>query len=106
MAKTKAKAKAKRKGIAATAVSASTGALPATRSMTVIAQDPNVKQLNGNILMACIDVPAEVLGAGPVGYRVQVVDFDSSSGKYHGKHSLPVPGKKEPAAWRDGDPSI
>ena len=99
-----AKAKAKRRGVAG-APSAG-GALPANRSMTVIAQDPNVPQANGNILMARIDVPAEVLGAGPVGYRVQVVDFDSSSGKYHGRHSLPSSIKKEPRAWADGSPSI
>jgi hypothetical protein len=97
------KAKAKSRGMVAAPV---TTPLPANRSMTVIAQDPDVRQANGRILMACIDVPAEALAAGPIGYRVQVVDFDSSSGEYHGTHSLPASVKQEPQAWTDGRPEI
>ena len=78
--------------------------LPATRRMTVIAQDPSITTgRDGNILMAQIDVPAETLIPGPIGYRVQLVDYDSSTGQYRGAHDLE---KREPAAWRDGDPSI
>src|SRR5688572_5881148 len=48
----------------------------ATRRITVIAQDPAVRDEGGNILMAQIDIPAEELAPGPMGHRVHVVDFD------------------------------
>ena len=80
--------------------------LPATRRMSIIAQDPGVKGANGRILMAQIDVPAEDLLPGPIGYRVQVVDYDSSSGRYHGPHVLPQSLDQEPDSWRDGNPAI
>ena len=77
--------------------------LPATRRMTVIAQDPSVTRADGSILMAQIDIPAEKLMPGPIGYRVQVVDYDASTGKYRGAHDLE---KSEPDSWRDGNSSI
>src|SRR4029453_6225270 len=80
--------------------------LPANRRMTGIAQDPDGRRGDGSILMATIEVPAEDLIAGPIGYRVQVVDFDASSGQYHGAHSLPESYEKEPRAWRKGDRKI
>jgi hypothetical protein len=80
--------------------------LPATRRMTVIAQDPSIKRADGSILMAQIDVPAEELDPGPIGYRVQIVDYDASTGRYRGAHDLPASEKDEPNAWRDGDPGI
>ena len=52
---------------------------PYTHRFTVIAQDPAVK-INGRILTAEIEVPAEQLGPGPRGYRVNVIDYDASSG--------------------------
>lgn len=79
--------------------------LPATRDMTVIAQDPSVR-VKGAILMARIAVPAEDLIPGPIGYRVQVVDYDASSGRFNGAHALPASYADEPAAWRRGDPRI
>jgi hypothetical protein len=83
-----------------------TTALPATRRMTVVAQDPSVTRKDGRILMAEIDVPAEDLEAGPIGYRVQIVDYDASTGKYHGAHQLPASSAAEPQSWRDGDSSL
>jgi hypothetical protein len=81
--------------------------LPATRTMTVIAQDPSVRQRDGRrILMASIAIPAEALSAGPVGYRVQVVDYDASSRRFNGAHDLPATGDAEPRAWRAGEPRI
>lgn len=80
--------------------------LPATRRMTVVAQDPSVRRPDGRILMATIDVPAEDLMPGPIGYRVQAVDYDASAGRYHGAHSLPALGDKEPKAWAEGHPRI
>lgn len=56
--------------------------LPNSRKLTVIAQDPSVKTggKRGKILTTEIEVPAEELLAGPCGYRVNVIDFDSSTG--------------------------
>jgi hypothetical protein len=79
---------------------------PATRRMTVVAQDPSVHRADGRILMATVDVPAEDLVPGPIGYRVQVVDYDSTSGTYHGRHVLPAHYHDEPRSWREGHPSI
>lgn len=48
------------------------------RKLTIVAQDPKVR-LGGAIAFAQVDVPAEVLADGPIGYRVKVVDFDASA---------------------------
>src|SRR5688500_13985453 len=50
-----------------------------TRRLTSFAQDPNVKDLQGNILRAEVDIPAEEFEPGPCGYRVQVIDYDVST---------------------------
>ena len=55
----------------------------ATRELTIVAQDPAVKDKHGRILTARIRVPVEELSAGPRGYRVQVVDFDASSNRLY-----------------------
>jgi hypothetical protein len=78
--------------------------VPATRRMSVVAQDPGFVR-SGRILMTELDVPAEDLLPGPIGYRVQVVDYDSSNGDYHGAHQLPDEGH-EPASWTEGRPSL
>ena len=80
--------------------------LPATRKMSVVAQDPSFVRADGRILMTQLDVPAEELSPGPIGYRVQVVDYDASSGSYHGAHVLPEADADEPRAWREGRPAI
>ena len=83
-------------------------ALPAQRYVTVIAQDPSVRQngSNGPILMAKIAVPAEDLIPGPIGYRVQVVDYDSTTRRFNGAHDLPDNLAAEPPAWAKGDARI
>lgn len=53
-----------------------------TRPLTIIAQDPSVRGEKG-VLTTQIDVPAERLGPGPWGYRVQVVDYDSTRGAFY-----------------------
>jgi hypothetical protein len=53
---------------------------PPTRRMTIIALDPGVVGKDGKIVRAFVDVPNEELGEGPRGYRVQVLDYDSSTG--------------------------
>ena len=57
------------------------GQLGLTQKLTVVAQDPSVRIGNGrrSILLSALDVPAEVLEPGPVGYRVQVIDYDAST---------------------------
>src|SRR5215207_4824311 len=59
-----------------------------TQRFTIIAQDPSVKvpKKDGGgraILTAQVDVPAEVLAPGPRGYRVQVIDYNSSTGELY-----------------------
>jgi hypothetical protein len=52
--------------------------LPTTQKLTIIAQDPSVRR-NGRVLTAEIEIPAEELLAGPCGYRVNVIDYDSTA---------------------------
>jgi hypothetical protein len=54
-------------------------AKPRTRQLTIVAQDPSV-MVDGKILTTKVDVPAEEIAPGPRGYRVQVIDYDTSSG--------------------------
>lgn len=79
--------------------------LPAMREMTVIAQDPGVRA-GSSILMAKISVPAETLIAGPIGYRVHLIDYDSSSGRFNGAHQLPASFDEEPESWKAGSERI
>jgi hypothetical protein len=53
-----------------------------TRKLTVVAQDPSVT-VDGKILRALVEVPTEALQPGPRGYRVQVIDYDASTGKLY-----------------------
>jgi hypothetical protein len=76
------------------------------RLMTIVAQDPSVRRASGEILMATVSVPAEDLIGGPVGYRVHVVDYDSTIERYHGAHTLPATYEDEPRAWVDGKDSL
>ena len=50
-----------------------------TRRLTIIAQDPSVRDAHKKIIRATVEVPAEDFAPGPWGYRVHVVDYDSSS---------------------------
>ena len=52
---------------------------PRTRKLTIIAQDPGIK-LKGKVVTAEIEIPAEEIAPGPRGYRVHVIDYDSSTG--------------------------
>jgi len=51
--------------------------------LTVIAQDPAVLDRRGQVLTASVPVPAELLGPGPWGYRVQVVDYDATQDRLY-----------------------
>lgn len=52
---------------------------PRTRRLTVIAQDPSIRT-GRKILTTEIEIPAEEFAPGPRGYRVRVVDYDTSTG--------------------------
>jgi hypothetical protein len=76
------------------------------RTLSVIAQDPSIKDPQGNILMSKIRVPQEVTQPGPIGYRVQIVDYDATEDRFHGAHVLPASHEDQPAAWEEGRPEI
>lgn len=57
--------------------------LPRTRKLTIIAQDPAVTDANGRILTTQVEIPAEDLSPGPRGYRVHVVDYDTSTNTFY-----------------------
>ena len=53
--------------------------IPRTRMLTIVAQDPTIRR-KGKILTAEVEVPAEALAGGPWGHRVQIIDYDASTG--------------------------
>lgn len=63
---------------------------PRTRRLTIVAQDPSIKK-DGRILTAKVDIPAEEFAPGPSGYRVHVIDYDSSTGSHYIPLDYPVP---------------
>ena len=60
-----------------------TSPLPRIRKLTIVAQDPSIRTLDDRILTTQIEVPAEDFAPGPTGYRVQIVDYDSSTGTHY-----------------------
>lgn len=50
------------------------------RQMTIIAQDPSVRDDNGRIVTARVTVPVDRLDPGPRGQRFHVVDYDATAG--------------------------
>ncbi|HEX5872544.1 MAG TPA: hypothetical protein VFY65_19075, partial [Longimicrobium sp.] len=65
--------------------------LPHTRTLTVIAQDPHVRNPDGTLVRAQVEIPAEDLAAGPWGYRVHVIDYDASTGTLYAPRPVPNP---------------
>ena len=59
-----------------------------TRKLTIIAQDPSIR-VNGKILRTEVEIPAEELQPGPWGYRVQTLDYDSSTGTLYKPREYP-----------------
>lgn len=45
-----------------------------------MAQDPGVRDADGKILIARINLPGELLAGGPLGSAVHVIDYDASTG--------------------------
>lgn len=62
-----------------------------TRRLKIIAQDPSIKDKDGKILTTEVDVPAEEFAPGPSGYRVHIIDFDSSTGSHYIPYDYPPP---------------
>ncbi|PND26042.1 hypothetical protein [Sinorhizobium sp. M4_45] len=62
--------------------------LRSSRKLSIIAQDPSVR-IDGRIVTASIDVPAEELLSGPRGYRVAVVDYDVTANALYQPAYLP-----------------
>lgn len=62
--------------------------LRSNRSLTIIAQDPSVR-IDGKIVRASIEIPAEQLLPGPRGYRVNVIDFDASANVLYAQADIP-----------------
>jgi hypothetical protein len=60
-----------------------------TRRMPVLAQDWGVQSDDGKILTAYVPVPLEELADGPIGHRVQVVDYDATTSTMYA--AAPVP---------------
>ena len=60
---------------------------PASRTLTVFAQDPSLTD-RGRILTTSLRVPAEKVGPGPRGARIQVVDYDASTDRFYADHEL------------------
>ena len=61
---------------------------PRTRRLKIVAQDPSIKGKDGKILTTEVNVPAEEFAPGPSGYRVHVIDFDSSTGSHYIPYGL------------------
>ena len=59
-----------------------------TRRITILALDPSVKD-RGRVLRTQIEIPNEILDAGPCGHRIHVIDYDSTSDVLH--PPIPIP---------------
>jgi hypothetical protein len=70
--------------------------LPRERLVTIIARDPALK-VRDRIVRAQVLIPAETLAPGPVGYRVEVVDYDASNDTLYLPRPLPA-GNDDPFA--------
>ena len=76
------------------------------RTLTVVAQDPGVRYRR-RIVTALLRLPYEELVPGPVGHRVQVVDYDASTGTLYEPARLPEGETRAPADERIlGDPAF
>jgi hypothetical protein len=63
------------------------GRVPTTRpntfEMTILAQDPSVRRLDGRMLTARVRVPSVRLEPGPRSHRFYVIDYDASATTLH-----------------------
>lgn len=71
------------------------GSEPLSRTLRIIAQDPSVKVATSDskpagILTTEVSLPCERLAEGPRGYRVYVVDYDSSTQTLYAPKAWPA----------------
>jgi hypothetical protein len=59
-----------------------------TRKLTILALDPSVK-VGRRLLRTEIEVPNEPLESGPVGHRVHIIDYDTTTGVMYPPVPLP-----------------
>ena len=67
---------------------------PRERLVTIIARDPALRT-GKRIVRAQVPIPSEALDRGPVGYRVEVIDYDASNDMLYLPRPLP-PGDDDP----------
>jgi hypothetical protein len=58
-------------------------AVEKTRTLTVLAEDPSVLGRDGKPLLTTVRIPDEPLLPGPRGSRIEVIDYDATSGKFY-----------------------
>ena len=62
---------------------------PATRRITVLAQDPEVV-IDGKVLTTQVEIPFESVFPGPRSSRVEVVDYDATADQFYGAFDIKV----------------
>ena len=72
------------------------------RSLTVVAQDPSIKR-GSKILTTTLSIPAESLEPGPRGARMQVIDYDSHTGKLYRPRRRDIGGDVLKKGWNNSD---
>ncbi len=79
-----------------------------TRRLTILGQDPTLRDRAGRIVTAQVHVPNEQLSAGPRGYRVHVIDYDASADRLYAPLEAEQMGTVDDPvdvfALRDGEP--
>lgn len=60
-----------------------------TREVTVLAEDPSVLLDGTKPLLTKVRIPAEPLLHGPRGSRIEVIDYDSTTGHFYEPYNLP-----------------
>ena len=58
-------------------------AIESTRLITVLAEDPTVLGSTGKPLMTRVRIPNETLLPGPRGSRIEVIDYDATTGHFY-----------------------
>jgi hypothetical protein len=76
---------------------------PRTFPMTIVAQDPTVRDARKRILTAEVQVPADILEPGPRTHRFHVVDYDATTGQIRPQADLRVGALGPSAPWRFHD---
>ncbi|HEU5219128.1 MAG TPA: hypothetical protein VFU23_10745, partial [Gemmatimonadales bacterium] len=61
-----------------------------TLRLTILAQDPAVRLGGRRLAVSRVEVPAETLAPGPVGYRVRVIDFDGTTNRLYLPHTYEI----------------